>query len=280
MSDMIAEGDVVASLKEVFQTPFLDVSVDEDGDIYVSDGLAFPIWIRVDQERRFIKLFTYMRLDDVQKGAEVLSAVNDLNHELVVVRFSLNPKQEAVTVDGDHFISFKGGVSPKTLAVSAQRFASTFKFGFDKLVEALREAAGPDQSGEGEAEEEIETEEGGEKPNLQALAAFLPTLTDPAFKAGEAVSPPSEADGVMEMPYVAYGDTADAFVKAAYAGGLGAERLRLGDVGRRRGGGTATRRSSGPRAGDSRPAGTRCSPSASAKTGSSTEPCSTPSSPA
>ena len=43
MSDMIAEVDLAAKLKEVFQTPFLASRVDEDGDIYVSNGLGFPI---------------------------------------------------------------------------------------------------------------------------------------------------------------------------------------------------------------------------------------------
>lgn len=219
MFDMIAEGDVAASLKEVFQTPFLDTSIEEDGDIYVSGGLAFPIWIKVDQERFSIKFFTYMKLDDVLKSAEVLSAVNDLNHELVVVRFSLNPKQEAVIVDGDHFINFRGGLSTKTLAASAQKFASTFKFGFDKLVKALREASEPDQSVDEEAEGQDETEEVGKEPNIQALAAFLPTVTDPAFKPGEVVSPPRGDDGVMQMPFVSYGEAVHAFLKTAYAEG-------------------------------------------------------------
>ena len=56
-------------------------------------------------------------------------------------------------------------------------------------------------------------------PNIQALAAFLPTVTDPAFKPGEVVSPPRGDDGVMQMPFVSYGEAVHAFLKAAYAEG-------------------------------------------------------------
>jgi hypothetical protein len=57
------------------------------------------------------------------------------------------------------------------------------------------------------------------EPNLKALAAFLPTVTDPAFKPGEVVSPPRGADGVMQMPYVRYDETVHTFLEAAYAEG-------------------------------------------------------------
>ena len=148
MSDMIGEADIAARLKEVFQTPFLDTTVDEDGDIYVSDGLGFPIWVRLEPNNTFVKFFTYMKFDDVEKSAEVLSAVNDLNHNLVVVRFSLNPDQEAVVVDTDYFLNYKGGLLQANLVNAAKRFAATSEFGFQKLADALREMAGSDSSSE------------------------------------------------------------------------------------------------------------------------------------
>lgn len=57
------------------------------------------------------------------------------------------------------------------------------------------------------------------EPNLKALAAFLPTVTDPAFEPGEVVSPPRGADGVMQMPYVRYGEAVQSFRKSANAEG-------------------------------------------------------------
>ena len=150
MDEIIAEADVAAKLKGVFQTPFLDVSIDDDGDLYVKDGLGYPIWVTLDEEKSFVKFVTFATFDDIEKSTDVLQVVNDLNHRLVVVRFSLNPDQEKVVVDADYFVSYKGGLSTANLVNSAKRFASTSKFGFDKLVETLREMVGDDGSAEAE----------------------------------------------------------------------------------------------------------------------------------
>lgn len=57
------------------------------------------------------------------------------------------------------------------------------------------------------------------EPNLRTLADFFPIVTDPTFKAGEVVSPPRGDDGVMQMPFVSYGEAVHAFLEAAYAEG-------------------------------------------------------------
>ena len=117
------------------------------------------------------------------------------------------------------------------------------------------------------------------EPNLQALAAFLPIVMDSGFKPGEVVSLPPGNDGVMQMPFVSYGEAVHAFLKAAYAEGwvlsdfgwpdwAGSEEVvRLRDD---------PARSRGPRPSSS----CAFSPSASARTGSRMAPCSMPSSPA
>lgn len=65
----------------------------------------------------------------------------------------------------------------------------------------------------------MKAEEKNGVPNLRALAAFLPIVADPAFKPGEVVSPPRGDDGVMQMPFVSYGEAVHAFLEAAYAEG-------------------------------------------------------------
>ena len=91
-----------------------------------------------------------MKFDDVEKSADVLAAVNDLNHNLVVVRFSLNPDQEAVVVDTDYFLNYKGGLLQANLVNAAKQFARTSEFGFQKLADAFREMAGDDSAIKGQ----------------------------------------------------------------------------------------------------------------------------------
>ncbi len=54
---------------------------------------------------------------------------------------------------------------------------------------------------------------------LKSLAGFLDRLSDPEFRAGEWVSPRDAGSGAMQMPYVALGETAQAFLEAAYEKG-------------------------------------------------------------
>jgi hypothetical protein len=36
--------------------------IDEDGDLYITDGLDFPIWVSVDTDQRLIRFFTFATL--------------------------------------------------------------------------------------------------------------------------------------------------------------------------------------------------------------------------
>jgi hypothetical protein len=51
---------------------------------------------------------------------------------------------------------------------------------------------------------------------LRELVEFLPALENPKFKAGEWAGGKEVEPGVMSMPYVDYGETATAFIKASY----------------------------------------------------------------
>lgn len=55
-----------------------------------------------------------------------------------------------------------------------------------------------------------------ERLALESLAGFLVRLSNTGFKAGEWVSPKSDTDDVMHLPYVQFAEVVEEFVKAAY----------------------------------------------------------------
>jgi hypothetical protein len=55
-----------------------------------------------------------------------------------------------------------------------------------------------------------------ERSALQSLAGFLDRLSNSDFRAGEWVSPKSDHDDVIQMPYVHFSEVVEEFVKAAY----------------------------------------------------------------
>jgi hypothetical protein len=50
-------------LKDLFSRAYFKASIDGDGDLYLTDGLDFPIWVTLDEEHKLIWFFTYMRRD-------------------------------------------------------------------------------------------------------------------------------------------------------------------------------------------------------------------------
>lgn len=54
-SSKIPEEDVSANrLASILVSAAIENEIDSDGDIYVTDGLEFPVWISVDADRRFL----------------------------------------------------------------------------------------------------------------------------------------------------------------------------------------------------------------------------------
>ena len=62
---VIDEDDVsTEALLQLFRRAFLKAKIDDDGDVYITDGLDFPIWVAVDVEQRLIRFFTFMQREE------------------------------------------------------------------------------------------------------------------------------------------------------------------------------------------------------------------------
>src|SRR5829696_1821705 len=65
MAKVINEDDVsTEALLQLFRCAFLKAKIDDDGDVCITDGLDFPIWVAVDFEERLIRFFTFMQRDE------------------------------------------------------------------------------------------------------------------------------------------------------------------------------------------------------------------------
>jgi hypothetical protein len=65
--EVINEDDVsTEALLQLFRRAFLKAKIDDDGDLYVTDGLDFPIWVAVDTEQQLIRFFTFMQREEAR----------------------------------------------------------------------------------------------------------------------------------------------------------------------------------------------------------------------
>jgi len=64
-SHTISEDEVsLARLQSVLETAVFDAKIDRDGDLFVTDGLEFPSWVRLPEDEKLIIFVTYQKFDD------------------------------------------------------------------------------------------------------------------------------------------------------------------------------------------------------------------------
>jgi hypothetical protein len=121
------------ALLALFRRAYLSAHLDDDGDIYITDGVDFPIWARVDAEQRLIRLFTYMRRDGDQPPFTAADA-NHVNATVVLPTFYVRSDYKD-RLCSHYVLPYAGGVIDAHIITAARRFAGASAYGAQKLHE-------------------------------------------------------------------------------------------------------------------------------------------------
>ena len=127
MNSLIPESEVVgARLASLLEAAVIEFKIDPDGDIYASDGLEFPVWITIAEDKKLIAFFTFFDPDGA--GIEdALSFVNQINQSIVVVQFSW----QAGKLWGHYWLTYDGGIDVKHFIKMLRRFSGAFVSGIE-----------------------------------------------------------------------------------------------------------------------------------------------------
>ena len=121
------------ALLSLFRRAFLTAHVDDDGDIYITEGLDFPIWVSVDAEQRLIRYFTFMRRDAAQPPFTT-AAANHVNATVVMPTFYVRADHRD-RLCSHYVVPFVDGVIDTHVITAARRFAGASAYGAQKLHE-------------------------------------------------------------------------------------------------------------------------------------------------
>ncbi|HPP51780.1 MAG TPA: YbjN domain-containing protein [Thermoguttaceae bacterium] len=122
MYEALSEDQVsVDVLERVFQAAFLRTERDTDGDLLVRDESGINTFVRVDSERKIVTFFSLWGLKEEFPEGEKLRLANELNYQLVVVRFTVRSPR---VLWCDHQFLYAGGMSPITIIAAYRRFVS------------------------------------------------------------------------------------------------------------------------------------------------------------
>ena len=128
---IIPEEEVtIARLSSVLDAAVIDHEIDDDGHIYVTDGIEFPLWIELLENRKLVNLFTYWSVDD-ERDANWVARVNDMNSKIMLPQFSYCRG----SVWGGYWMTFEGGLNVRQFVKMLRFFSGAFAAGVAKHEE-------------------------------------------------------------------------------------------------------------------------------------------------
>lgn len=112
----------VTRLKQVLDAAFVDSEIEPEGDLYINDGLDFPIWVSIDPDRKLINPYTCIGIR-IPGGDQEFKQVNELNKKLIVVKFHVHDG----ALWGNSWITYDNGISARQFVTFLRRFAKIFQ---------------------------------------------------------------------------------------------------------------------------------------------------------
>jgi hypothetical protein len=106
-------------LQEVFERAYVTVEIDEDGDLALQEAGSLVGWVRLDQTRKTIELFTMSVFRGNATRDEKLEFINNLNNNVLGATFYVAADSVLVA---DSYIYYEPGLSDKQLVHQYHRF--------------------------------------------------------------------------------------------------------------------------------------------------------------
>jgi hypothetical protein len=117
--DVIPESDVTAqALQRLFESAFLDCTIDADGDLRVEDA-GIITYVILDPDKKILTLHSQWGLKESASEFSKLQYANRMNDTLVLVRFYI-PKPTTLACDLQ--MVYEGGLLPLQLMKTYRRF--------------------------------------------------------------------------------------------------------------------------------------------------------------
>jgi len=132
-AQIIQEAEVtVERLRSLLETTVIDVELDEEGGLYLTGGIEFPMWVHVESDRKLIELFTYVG-ETATDAATVAVRLNELNTNFALGQ--LHHLDDAIY--SRHIISFEGGLLARQFVKMVRRFAGSFRQAIGEMGDLL-----------------------------------------------------------------------------------------------------------------------------------------------
>lgn len=110
-------------IKSFMDSAFIKAGIDKDGDLKIEDG-GFKTFVKIDEDKKLITLLAAWGLKERAPELSKLRLANDLNNDLILVRFSV---VKGDTLWCDYQFHYDGGITPFAIVNNVKQFAKVVK---------------------------------------------------------------------------------------------------------------------------------------------------------
>lgn len=122
---VLEEKDVsVETIRTALAAALIEGEIDDDGDLYLTDGLDFPLWVLIDRSSKLICLHTFLSTSDAK-----VDDINQLNRRFKVAQFAIVEGK----VIANYQLTFRYGVDGRHLITMARTFGSICRAAHSEL---------------------------------------------------------------------------------------------------------------------------------------------------
>lgn len=126
----------IENIKKAIDEAHFESEIDNDGDIYITEGLEFPCWVSVGEENEVLKVMTYAKLRENADELKSLRLANRINTSFFPNVVSVNNGK----LESYYYALLDDSMSEKNLVKIIRRCTSSF-------VNAVREEDSDDLIG-------------------------------------------------------------------------------------------------------------------------------------
>lgn len=118
----VDEGQITLDrLKQILDAAFIDSEIDSEGELFINDGLDFPVWIGLEPDRKSLNIYTCVGIR--RSDADAVPVVNLLNQRLILAQFHVKDR----ALWANYWMSIDTGLLSRQFVLNLRRFATIFQ---------------------------------------------------------------------------------------------------------------------------------------------------------
>ncbi len=115
------------NITELLSSAGMVAQLEDDANIYIKEGIAFPSWVSIDEEKKCIRIHTWVMCKDDAPLEQLDEFVSFLNSKYFLTQFSGTKYEDGrAYINGHYYLFYNFGIIPGQLTHTIRKFSDIF----------------------------------------------------------------------------------------------------------------------------------------------------------